>query len=486
MDAVEHGAVVLSGILPVRKDLLEVAIRRLKPEHFQDRTQQMLFKMLDRHLSSTGSVLPAKRLEDVLRTRPEGTALLYTEAYALFAQTPTTDDDFLWSVDQLIDLAAERATGEAISSAMAILRTGVEVEGEDEPVRGHMAAREHLASALAEIDRDIVMQEAPEGDLRDEAADILAEYAARKQAHLDGTARGIEFGIANVDAKVGGIQPGEVVLLAGYSNDGKSSLGVQLAWSASVRQGKNVAFLTTETLRPQIVRKLMARHSKMEMFGLPNGLNTRDLKSGTLTPEMEGKYTEVVADFTTNPDYGRVYIVQVPRGSTLASLEQRLYRIQREMHIDLIVIDYLALLASDRKRQTQREELAAIMKEAKQIATTFDGGRGVPIVSPWQVTRAAREQAEKIGMYSSASLSETAEATNTSDLIVSLLAPVENTNRHAEVTMQVLKARDSETANNLIVSVDYATCTFTARGGLQFAGSPAATSAPVGGFDSFL
>ena len=238
---------------------------------------------------------------------------------------------------------------------------------------------------------------------------------------------------------------------------------MQAAWSAAIEQKKNVVFLTTETLRPQVARKVIARHSKMSLFDLPMGLNTRDLKAGTLSPAHEEKYTEVVREFGSNPEYGKVYVAQVPRGSSIASIEQTLYRVQRQFHIDFVVMDYLALLRSDSKRPTTREELAAIMKEAKQVSTTFDDGRGVPFLSPWQVSRLSRENAEKIGMYTSASLSETAEATNSADVIVSLLAPTDNTDRHAEVTMQVLKNRDGETANGIIVEVDYATSSFRGR-----------------------
>lgn len=485
-DAREHAATVLSAILPARKDLLEVALLRLTAEHFPDKVQQNLFLMLERYCDHTGTVMPLKHLDDALRRSAHavGQAELYVETYAQYAETPVTDADFTWSVEQLRDLAAERITGEAITESMTILRTGR--TGEDGEIeRGHAAAREHLLQALSVIDREVTMQEAPEGSLRDENDDILADYAERKQAHADGTSLGIGFGITALDAKVGGMQPGELVLLAGYSSDGKSSLAVQAAWSAATEQGKNVLFLTTETLRAQIRRKIVSRHSKQPMFALPDGLNSRDLKSGTLTPDQEISLHQVVGDLTNNPDYGQIYVAQVPRGATIASIEQRMYRVQRKMHIDFVVMDYLALLASANKRVTSREELASIVKEAKQVSTTFDGGRGVPFCSPWQVTRAARENAEKIGMYTSASMSETAEATNSADLIVSLLAPTDNTNRHAEVTMQILKARDGETVNNLIVAVDYATSCFASRVGLQFA--PTATSNGfTGGLDSLL
>lgn len=485
-DAREHAVIVLSGVIPARKDLLDTMLLRLSAEHFPDRTQRTLFTMLERYADTAGTVLPFKHLDDILRTRgTPAQAALYTETYALYAETDVSDADFAWSLSMLVDLAAERVTGEAMAEAMTIMRTGRE---NDDGVmeQGHEAARAHLLAALSQIDRTVTMQEAPEGSLSDEHDDILADYAARKSAHDEGTAVGVRFGITSLDAKIGGMQPGELVIIAGFSGDGKTSLATQVAWSAAVEQGQNVLFLTTETLRPQVRRKVVARHSVLEMFALPDGLNTRDLKAGTLTPVAEAALSTVVADLTHNPAYGQIYIAQVPRGATIASIEQRMYRVQRSLHITVCVMDYLGLLASTQRRITAREELATIMREAKQVSTTFDGGRGITFISPWQVTRAARENAEKVGMYSSASLSETAEATNSADIIVSLLAPTDNTNRRAEVTMQVLKNRDGETANGLVVSADFATSAFASRTGLQFAPVPGAGGGGFVGLDSLI
>lgn len=478
-DAREHAEVVLSGILPARKDLLDKALLRLTPDHFPDKTQRNLFTFLERYADQTGSVLPLKHLEDMLRGRVSaGQSELFTESYALYAETPVDDSDFHWSVEQLRELLAEKATGTALSTAMEILRTG-RTDDTGETEKGHAAARAHLMEALATIDREVTQQEAPEGSLKDERDDMLADYEARKAARLDGSSRGILFGVENMDAKVGGMQPGELWLVAGYSSDGKTSFAVQSAWSAAIEQGENVLFLTTETLRPQVRRKLIARHSTQEMFGLPDGLNTRDLKAGTLTEAQEDSLRAVVNDFTTNPAYGQIYVAQVPRGASISHIEQRMYRVARKLDFRYVVMDYLALLAPDRRKQTTREELAAIMKEAKQVTTTFDGGRGVVLLSPWQVSRAAREQAEKLGLYSSASLSETAEATNSADGIISVFAPTDNTNRRTEVTGQVLKNRDGETANGLIMDVDYATSKFSSRS-LQFAPVPQAPTGMAG------
>lgn len=438
-------------------------LRALSADHFEDQTQKIFFSLLERYYQTTSGVLSRSALEDMLRNRDAGTRALYLETYDLYAETDTNPAEFTWSISQLRDLATERATGDAFEHAMRVLRQGVEVDGET--IKGHEAAREDLLSMLSNIDKSLKLQDAPAGNMREERSEMLSEYAERKAQRENGTGTGVNFGIADLDAKIGGLQPGELVLAAGYSSDGKTTLCTQVAWSAAVEQGKNVVFLTTETIRPQVRRKLLARHSVLPQFNLPAGLNTRDLKAATLSPEEESKMQEVLLDLEQNPSYGKLIIVQIPRGSTITYIEQVLARYEREFRVDIAVMDYLALLSPDRKKQSTREELAAIMKEAKLVATSHADGRGLVLMSPWQIRRESREKAEASGMYSSASLSETAEATNSADIIISLLAPMENTERRTEVTMQILKARDGETANGLVTEVDYATSAFASRGG---------------------
>lgn len=831
-----HAEVLFSGILPTGLKNLEKALTAISPEHLEDKTQRVFFRLLERYYERTGAVLSESALTDLLRTQDIATQSLLTEMYETYSERVISDADFIWSVDQLQELYAEKAVGEVLADATEILTEGKADPKTGELSKGHEAARDVLMAGLSAIDRNLSIQAAPEGDVREEYDSILADYATRKQERLDGTSQGILTGIQAVDEKTGGFQPGELIITAGYSGQGKAqplsakvltpngfirmgdiqvgtevcvpaggtasvsgvfprgvmpvyrldfsdgsfteaswdhlwtmritrnrngqsrsefetvttgklahylkvlatkpslppmspvqfapqeselpidpyllgvllgdggmsakssgvvlttvdqeildeatavlpdgtrfvhdgvvgyrisgmdenrrsilkqrlrnldllghksetkfipemyltasiedrkallqglldtdgsvefgsarfhsssirlindtvrllrSLGlrakvtskkrgyrkqdgefkqcldgytivighadwdlfrltrkqelihdskskhrrallsithvrdeevqcimvdhpdhlyitdgfipthntvtsIQTAWYAATQQGKNVVFFTTETLHAQIRRKIVARHSKHPMFEMAEGLNTRDLKSGTLSEADEDKLSEVVKDLTSNPNYGRLYVAQVPRGASVSSIEQRMYRLQRQFNIDFVVIDYLALLTSDRRRQTTREELAIIMKEAKQVASTFDEGRGVPIMSPWQIRRESYEQAVKTMFYTSAALSETAEATSTSDVILSILAPPDNDSRYCEVTMQVLKNRDGEAANGITVDMDYATCTMKSRAS-SGSFSPAATSPSMasgsGGLSSLL
>jgi replicative DNA helicase len=343
---------------------------------------------------------------------------------------------------------------------MEILQHGA-VDSKGNRLYGHADARAHALVKITEVDRDLSLQGAPEGDIREEGADILAAYAEGKQRRLEGRSKGILFGIDELDEKTDGLQKADLCLMVGFSSSGKTSMCSQLAWHAVTQQSKNVVFLTTETIRAHVTRKIIARHSKLPQFDIPEGIDSDDLKKFKLSPELEDKFREVVSDFTRNPEYGKCHVAQVPQGATMGMISAQLMRIQRQFPIDLAVMDYFGLLHATRRRKDMREELSDIIKEAKQFATTFDDGNGLPFVSPWQISRAARDNARVSGGYTSAALAETSEATNSPDLLISVLEPEDNNDRYAMLKGQILKARDGITSASIMIQADYATSTFS-------------------------
>lgn len=467
--AIEHAERVLSAIIPERKDLLETALQKLTSEVFVEKLHLNLFLLLERYSDVAGGVLSRSALEDMLASNTDpGRAELYMETYDLLAGTPVDDMDFHWSVEQLKELAAERATKDVIADGMEIVKTGKDV-GRGTVLQGHEEARNYVLEKFSVIDRDLTLTEAPEGDMRKDRLEFLAEYAQRKLMREQGRQEGINFGISELDAVLGGIQRGELILTTAYTSDGKTTLCVQLAWHAAIKQGKNVVFFSTETVRDVIRRKIVSRHSLEPQFNLPDGLNSRDLKEGTLTDVQEVRLQEVVLDLEQNPAYGKIYIVQVPREASVTTIEHRLYRLQRQFKIDLVIVDYLAQFRSVDRIDGYRERLTDILKEAKRMAVTFNNGEGVPLVSPWQINRQWYDLAQTSGMYTKQSLAETSEAERSPDIIISILGPIDNTDRRREVKGQVLKNRDGETRNGLRIDVDYATSAFSSKssGGLS-------------------
>lgn len=453
--ALDFSKLVLGGILPDRLDLADRAITHLTDVHFPDAQYRTLFLLVERYIESYGGILSRKQLEDILSAQKvdAGKVALYTEMYDSLAKSVVADDEFRWAIDQLKELAAERQTAEAITGGMEILhRGGKNSKGED--VVGHSDARAYVLEKFSDIDRELAAQDSPEGDSRQEAADIWEEINNPKSV------AGIRFGIRSLDKVMGGNQNGELNLIVGYTNSGKSMLASgQLPWSAAIEQGKNVVIVTTETLRPQIRRRLICRHSRHPMFGLPKGINSKDLHRGFeyLPADQRKVLPDIIDDYTNNPNYGKLVIVQAPRSATISSVENRVTRYQREFQVELVVIDSINLLRADRRYPSKREELASMIIEAKQFATTFDNGRGVPVISPWQAGREAWKEAQEKGYYNTSALSETHESSTSADGIITILEPQGEVDREVIMKVQMAKHRDGEKANAMDVGVDYAT-----------------------------
>lgn len=466
MDAAEHGKVVLGTIIGHQsRPALDLALSQLQPGHFTDTVQANLFQILERYLDQAGGVLSRAAIQDVMRAQQPGTAHMYLEYYDAVAVRRPTPDEFRWSVAQLRDLAADRMTGEAVTTAMEILRQGRK-EGKV-TLRGHEDARAWLAGRFSEIERDLHVADSPEGDMRSESAAMLEEYATRKGMRLYGTSSAVGTGLAGLDSVLGGgLERGELDLIAGWTSSGKTSFIVQLAWHAAVAQGKNVVIFTTETLRPQVRVKLIARHSRSEQFGLRDGLNSKDIKSGALTPAGEAAFAAVVQDFARVP--GRAYLAQVPRGATISTIGSQLDRITRSWRADLVIIDYLQLLRADGNFRAQWEGSAATIKEAKELARSYRSGEGVPVVSPWQIGRKGHDEGRQRGYYVVGDLSETQEAANSADVVLSLMEPQDYTGgRSVSLRLSVLKNRDGEARfgrdSVLDLETDYATSLFEER-----------------------
>jgi replicative DNA helicase len=352
-------------------------------------------------------------------------------------------------------------TGKALAAGLEQLTGTADPPKHLENLSMHTRARSLVMEMFGQIDRDLNLSDSPEGDVRTESQQIFEDYAKRVADRKLGRS-GILTGLLPIDLYTSGFQNGDLVLFPAYTSEGKTQLCVHLAHHCAVHQRKNVYMATSETIRPQVIRRIIARHSKEPMFGLPDGINSKWLKMGDIPQELLDSYKLVVQDFTTNPAYGKLHVAQIPRGSTIAQLEQRVQSVQRSWDVDLVIIDYLALLRPERHRQSGWEEKSDILKDAKMLAVTFAEGRGVPVVSPWQFSRSGYETALRTGYYKLSDLSESAEAEKSSDLIIPLLrmAPPEDP-RRVELKAQVLKNRDGETAEAISLLCDYTTSTFS-------------------------
>jgi replicative DNA helicase len=470
VDSTGHGEVVLRGILAGGGSAaaLDYAQLHLREEHFEDTRQRSLFTLCVRYMRQTRGILTRDALDDLLRRHRPGSRLSLITYYDVLARARPKGHEFKHSVDQLRELAAERATKDAYATALGIITSPDGWEDENGAVlKGDEDSRAWLLSQLAAIDRDTHLAESPEGDAHDEADDVMAAYARAKALHLSGQAPGVLFGIDELDAMIdGGVGPGEMCLIRAGTTIGKSRLCVQWAWHASAIQSKHVIYFTTETLKPQICNNLVARHSAYlgPQYGFPRGLNARKIRAGRLTDPEEDFLAIVLKDWKDEAGrYGRCRVVQMPEHCTMSVLAARYAAIGRQFTPQLCIADYLQLFEPDKRGRDSREHenMSGILKTAER----WCGAVEVPFVTPWQVNRGGRANLKANGKYTLEDSAGSQEASNTPDIVLDLLDREEDTSsgREAPLDLIVMKMRDGPRGQVVPLVADYATCLFAAR-----------------------
>lgn len=266
---------------------------------------------------------------------------------------------------------------------------------------------------------------------------------------------------------------------------------VHLAHHAVTQQGLNVFFATSETVRSVVRNRMVARHSRSpQMEGArtlaeaPEGLDSGAIKRGLLpVPQLQLLRSTVLDMCESDCGYGALHLAQVPYGSTMASVAALAASVDRQFPIDIIIIDYLALLNSDRRYSESRNELSRVVVEAKRVATTFRRGHGIPVVSPWQISRAAQEELARSGTVELRGLAETAEIERSADLVIFTLPDgARERHRYQNIRLLIGKQRDGQIRtgdDSLSLRMDYATCMLSDRAGASdsFGNGSGATSA---------
>jgi KaiC/GvpD/RAD55 family RecA-like ATPase len=467
-DAVAHARTVLSAVVAGTGSVkaLEYASARLEEEHFTDPVQRKLFLLLVWYMDQYGGIMSRKALSDLLRGKRPGTSLMYGEAYDAMAALAPEPHEFRHSVDQLRDLAADRATGDALATGMQIMRDEVRLD-DGRVLSGHADAREYVLASFADAERAGGASDSPGGNVTGEGDDILAAYVAAKQLRVSGKVPGIQFGLKSLDDYLdGGLGDGEMAVVMAGTTAGKSSLCVQTAWHNAVMEGRNVLVFTTEQLRSALRVKIAARHSRLPKFGLPEGINSAAIRGGRLTEGEESALVAVLADLKNGP-YGQLNVVQMPQRCTVSVMAARAAAIARSVPPDLVVVDYLQLFSPERAGRDAREyeTLAGIIKAAHRWAQTFMDGRGVPLITPWQSSREGRKQMKVSGGFSLDDLSATDEASRTPGVVLALSNADEDRSfgRRTPLEVTVLKNRDGPRGKRFPLTADFATSCFTDR-----------------------
>ena len=177
-------------------------------------------------------------------------------------------------------------------------------------------------------------------------------------------------GFTGLDEFLGGFQPSDLVIIAGRTSLGKTSLALSIARNAAVEQGACVALFSLEMAREPLVLRLLANES---------GINSRRVRlGGHLTEEEEKRIMEATGILSEAP----IYIDDSPQ-IRVVEMRSKARRLHYERGINLIIVDYLQLMQGEDRRENRVQEIGYISRSLKALARDLN----VPVIALSQLSR---------------------------------------------------------------------------------------------------
>ncbi|MDY0218956.1 MAG: replicative DNA helicase [Candidatus Cloacimonas acidaminovorans] len=185
----------------------------------------------------------------------------------------------------------------------------------------------------------------------------------------------IDTGFPDIDKLLGSLSAGQLVILAGRPSMGKTALALQIMKNVAIRQGKTVIFYSIEQSNEEILSRLLAQkgiYSMDEIFGLK--MTKREIASYLQSLENSNIYLN---------DYGKIKTSDIRNEINIMK--------KRGIKPDLLIIDYLQLLTSERIYKSKYEEVSAISRDMKILAKDLR----VPILILSQLNRDLENREDK-------------------------------------------------------------------------------------------
>jgi len=324
-----------------------------------------------------------------------------------------------------------------LSNVAKIASTGME-EGTGKnkrKLKGILDGVSYFASETKGLHREISGIKL-EGQIisKEDSSEAWEEYHKTKSNPTDSL--GVYTGIDAIDDACKGLKNTEFMLVAAYTGHCKTTFCLNMAYRA-IFSGWNTAFVSLEMSFIEIRRMIYVLHSCNPMFKdkhpkyahLVGKIKYNDVAYGTLSKEEEEYYKLVIKDILENEDYGKFYVWQPDKSvTTVADIDMKFRDIQHEFKakgrdLEFGIIDYVSLMGADDKERTRdhNQTLNNIIKSIKRMCLTFNNGKGLRVVSPFQTNREGYKDAKAHdGIYNSTALSNAHEAERSADVIMSI------------------------------------------------------------------
>jgi replicative DNA helicase len=217
----------------------------------------------------------------------------------------------------------------------------------------------------------------------------MANAAYQREGHLSG----LSTGLTDLDSKLGGLQPSDLIILAGRPSMGKTALVTNIAYNVAKAykaetqpdgtrktvDGGIVGFFSLEMSAEQLAARILSEQAE---------ISSEKIRRGMINEEEFKKLVQVSKIMGQSP----LYIDQTG-GISIAQLAARARKLKRQHGLDLLIVDYLQLLSGSAKKASEGrvQEITEITTGLKALAKEL----AVPIIALSQLSRSVEQREDK-------------------------------------------------------------------------------------------
>lgn len=276
---------------------------------------------------------------------------------------------------------------EQIRVHQVALKEAVDGDGNAEDIRN--VAIERLSAIEVGITRRAVTSH-----------ESLIDTLAGLEKSWSGEVTGIPTGLIELDNLIGGLQKGEVIVIAARTSVGKSALTMNIIEHVSLGLKIPAAIFSLEMSAKQLMQRLITSRS---------GIDNHKLRSGRFTEAEKANFGYAVGDISS----GGVFYIDDTPCLTTSDFRSKAKALVRDKGVRLIALDYLQLMESTRRGGNRQEEISRFSREVKGVARDLD----VSIIEVSQLNRASETEGR---LPRTSDLRESGAIENDADTIILL------------------------------------------------------------------
>jgi len=188
---------------------------------------------------------------------------------------------------------------------------------------------------------------------------------------------GVPTGFADLDRLTNGLHPGQMIVIAARPAVGKSTVGLDIARSASIHHGMTSAIFSLEMGKNEITMRLLSAEARIPL---------QHMRKGTMREEDWTRLARTMGEVSEAP----LYIDDSPNLS-LMEIRSKARRLKQRHDLKLVVVDYLQLMSSGKRVESRQQEVAEFSRALKLLAKELE----VPVIALSQLNRGPEQRTDK-------------------------------------------------------------------------------------------